>query len=223
MNNLTTRKIVLGLLMVLVLTFSVQGIADALGLTKPTDSNDNSRIRVDSTGNTFKFTIANSESGDTYNVTITAGAVTSSSTNVTANNGDQIVSYTAPATAGSLRLTVTPSSGNVLTFSATVVGDLTLTKPTNSGDYAVRLQGLTGNTFIFNVANVVPGDQLTLGSLSNITKVSQGSLETGGVLTRFTDGGVTVTYTAPNSAQELTLEVEAYVHRGAERQHREKP
>ena len=30
MNNLTTRKIVLGLLMVLVLAFSVQGIAQAL-------------------------------------------------------------------------------------------------------------------------------------------------------------------------------------------------
>ena len=30
MNNLTTRKIVLGLLMALVLAFSVQGIADAL-------------------------------------------------------------------------------------------------------------------------------------------------------------------------------------------------
>ena len=29
MNNLTTRKIVLGMLMALVLTFSVQGIADA--------------------------------------------------------------------------------------------------------------------------------------------------------------------------------------------------
>ena len=28
MNNLTTRKIVLGMLMALVLTFSVQGIAD---------------------------------------------------------------------------------------------------------------------------------------------------------------------------------------------------
>ena len=30
MNNLTTRKIVLGLLMALVLAFSVQGIADAI-------------------------------------------------------------------------------------------------------------------------------------------------------------------------------------------------
>ena len=34
MNNLTTRKIVLGMLMVLVLAFSVQGIADALSLSK---------------------------------------------------------------------------------------------------------------------------------------------------------------------------------------------
>ena len=34
MNNLTTRKIVLGLLMALVLAFSVQGTADALTLTK---------------------------------------------------------------------------------------------------------------------------------------------------------------------------------------------
>ena len=37
MNNLTTRKIVLGMLMVLVLAFSVQGIADALTLTHVSD------------------------------------------------------------------------------------------------------------------------------------------------------------------------------------------
>ena len=36
MNNLTTRKITLGLLMVLVLAFSVQGTADALTFTQPT-------------------------------------------------------------------------------------------------------------------------------------------------------------------------------------------
>ena len=35
MNNLTTRKIVLGMLMALVLAFSVQGIADALTFTQP--------------------------------------------------------------------------------------------------------------------------------------------------------------------------------------------
>ena len=37
MNNLTTRKIVLGMLMALVLAFSVQGIADALTLTPVSD------------------------------------------------------------------------------------------------------------------------------------------------------------------------------------------
>ena len=38
MNNLTTRKIVLGMLMTLVLAFSVQGIADAYELTRSTNS-----------------------------------------------------------------------------------------------------------------------------------------------------------------------------------------
>ena len=38
MNNLTTRKIVLGMLMVLVLAFSVQGIADALSLSATSDT-----------------------------------------------------------------------------------------------------------------------------------------------------------------------------------------
>ncbi len=38
MNNLTTRKIVLGMLMTLVLAFSVQGIADALTLTATSDT-----------------------------------------------------------------------------------------------------------------------------------------------------------------------------------------
>ena len=40
MNNLTTRKIVLGMLMTLVLTFSVQGIADALTLSRSSSSGD---------------------------------------------------------------------------------------------------------------------------------------------------------------------------------------
>ena len=38
MNNLTTRKIVLGLLMVLALAFGVQGIADAITVISTTTS-----------------------------------------------------------------------------------------------------------------------------------------------------------------------------------------
>ena len=40
MNNLTTRKIVLGMLLVLVLAFSVQGIADAADLPLSKTSGD---------------------------------------------------------------------------------------------------------------------------------------------------------------------------------------
>ena len=46
MNNLTTRKIVLGLLMTLVLAFSVQGIADAIdSFSNPSDSNGTAAAR----------------------------------------------------------------------------------------------------------------------------------------------------------------------------------
>ena len=44
MNNLTTRKIVLGLLMVFVLAFSMQGIAEALTLSPRTSPGDHSTL-----------------------------------------------------------------------------------------------------------------------------------------------------------------------------------
>ena len=53
MSNLTTRKIVLGLLMVLVLAFSVQGIADALTLTPVSDIVQSKRE-----GSTFEVTFS---------------------------------------------------------------------------------------------------------------------------------------------------------------------
>ncbi len=46
MKDLTTRKIVLGLLMVLVLAFSVQGIAIALTLTKGTGDFQNASMTL---------------------------------------------------------------------------------------------------------------------------------------------------------------------------------
>ena len=74
MNNLTTRKIVLGLLMTLVLAFSVPGIADALtSLRKATDNNgDGAIIRKSSTGNTFVFTVegASVVGDDAYTYTL---------------------------------------------------------------------------------------------------------------------------------------------------------
>ena len=52
MNNLTTRKIVLGMLMALVLTFSVQGIADAADLPLSKTSGD---LQTESEGETFEI------------------------------------------------------------------------------------------------------------------------------------------------------------------------
>ena len=57
MNNLTTRKIVLGLLMTLVLAFSVQGIADAFEVTKSTNSVALLPISGTTSEQTFSFGI----------------------------------------------------------------------------------------------------------------------------------------------------------------------
>ena len=55
MNNLTTRKIVFGMLMALVLAFSVQGIADAADLPLSKTSGD---LQTKSEDETFKITFS---------------------------------------------------------------------------------------------------------------------------------------------------------------------
>ena len=74
MNNLTTRKIVLGLLMALVLAFSVQGIADALTLEK--------------TSGDFQTKPA----GSTFDITFSV-RLDSNSTRIYNSNGQQIDEY----------------------------------------------------------------------------------------------------------------------------------
>ena len=59
MNNLTTRKIVLGLLMTLVLAFSVQGIADALSLNEESELYQSKRL-----GSSFEMTFSVGLTGD---------------------------------------------------------------------------------------------------------------------------------------------------------------
>ena len=72
MNNLTTRKIVLGLLMVLVLAFSVQGIADALTLTVTSGETQSARM-----GSAFEMSFTVGLTGDTvaYHSTFTSRRV----------------------------------------------------------------------------------------------------------------------------------------------------
>ena len=66
MNNLTTRKIVLGLLMVLVLAFSVQGIADAVNLDPSIGEDDLSRLNI---GEQITLTFGNARNADNSDVT----------------------------------------------------------------------------------------------------------------------------------------------------------
>ena len=87
MNNLTTRKIVLGLLMALVLAFSVQGIADALTLSKT--SGDLQTKTVDSS----------------FEISFTVGLTTS--TSITNSRGETITDESAPR--------VIDAQGHVLT------------------------------------------------------------------------------------------------------------
>ena len=61
MNNLTTRKIVLGMLMVLVLAFSVQGIADALKFNTTTRTGD---LQTVLPGNDFTITFSVTPNGN---------------------------------------------------------------------------------------------------------------------------------------------------------------
>ena len=86
MNNLTTRKIVLGLLMTLVLAFSVQGIADAIdSFSNPSDSNGTAAARhypviyddaPPTPEHTFSFRVNGAEDGDRVTVAPTNAAVT---------------------------------------------------------------------------------------------------------------------------------------------------
>ena len=72
MNNLTTRKIVLGLLMALVLAFSVQGIADALTLR--INSGDLTTVSLNQ-GFTLRFSVLNLKSPLAVNSTSPVGQV----------------------------------------------------------------------------------------------------------------------------------------------------
>ena len=92
MNNLTTRKIVLGLLMALVLVFSVQGIADALSTLNKTVSTDVQRI-LPGASHTFTFSVSGIQDyiadnpgttdvneyqvGDVITVTVAGGTIVS--------------------------------------------------------------------------------------------------------------------------------------------------
>ena len=76
MNNLTTRKIVLGLLMALVLAFSMQGTADALTLSPSTSPGDLTTLTAGATITLsgISKTLGNAANIETVQVTVDRGA-----------------------------------------------------------------------------------------------------------------------------------------------------
>ena len=94
MNNLTTRKIVLGLLMTLVLTFSVQGIADAFTVTESSASDE--FILVKSTGTALNLTF-------TFPITFTSTEVSRGS--LTDSETDDVVNVSVSSTGSGVTIT----------------------------------------------------------------------------------------------------------------------
>ena len=100
MNNLTTRKIVLGLLMALVLAFSVQSIADAaLNLTKSSGDNQ-TRWHDLALLNPLVFTVSGVNNDDSTNVTPNQDPPD------TIENSPETVTITVPAGATVTKLTI---------------------------------------------------------------------------------------------------------------------
>ena len=83
MNNLTTRKIVLGMLMALVLTFSVQGIADALTFSRPSNSGDLQTVFV---GRDFTISFSVRPGGNTTAIRNVDGKLVSDDGNTRINS-----------------------------------------------------------------------------------------------------------------------------------------
>ena len=83
MNNLTTRKIVLGMLMALVLAFSVQGIADALTFSRPSNSGDLQTVFV---GRDFTISFSVRPGGNTTAIRNVDGKLVSDDGNTRINS-----------------------------------------------------------------------------------------------------------------------------------------
>ena len=229
MNNLTTRKIVLGMLMMLVLTFSVQGIADALtSLRKATDdSGDGAIIRVSSSGNTFIFTIAGvnrattgNDDADELTLTLSKGNIGSVTGGTLAvatgvvtslSDGNVTVIYDAPDTTGKITLTVSHTQKNPntstqsrISFSATVVGELTLTKSSNistSRDHQTQVENRRlVNPLTFTISNVADDDTLVIGDVNG---------NTGEITINRIVIGSTEVYENATGARSVTLDADA--------------
>ena len=164
MKNLTTRKIVLGMLMTLVLAFSVQGIAEAVTISEITNATPGDLGRLVAGGNfDISFTLTegtddattdNVVEYDQESVNITVSGAGARITSLTGVPNISTTSHTfsenpndAPTTndnlpSGTITATITTSSAGELTVT---ISDRTSSSDTggkpcgrNSGSYDLR-------------------------------------------------------------------------------------
>ena len=158
MNNLTTRKIVLGLLMVLVLAFSVQGVADALNFTSPITRSDSTDPHV-YTGDPFEiqFSVRLENSQGVNSDTITVGNATdiayAARTSTRAN-----VSASATITTDATGLgAYSPGDTRYYTVTTTTtdtsIPGVALTLTTNTRNWATEAEAAADTTNRYTVGN----------------------------------------------------------------------
>ena len=208
MNNLMTRKIVLGLLMTFVLAFSVQGIADAV--TDPTgtaqiDAEAIADTRVGSAFNLGSLTLTGQKAGTTESVTITISSGITLSEPVHSTSSvtlrEKEVADNDPDTVGNQ-----PANGPFIHGSASLTGSADVTgRFTSAGKKTVTVKGTAYDnagvatswsyTFIYYVTQPTPdrGKAFNLQSLTG-GYYNNGNFDNASIKIHSASGNFPVTY-----------------------------
>ena len=174
MNNLSKRKIVLGMLMALVLAFSVQGTADALTLSKTSGD-----LQTKTVGSSFDITFSVGLTGDTSiynnrNETISDEATP----RVIDANG-----FVLTAPIGGVRYRESTAANSIQGFRYEVLGDTgypTSSDPTGDGNNWIAANGAhvdSNGNVVDSVGRAVYEDQaFTIGATADPSSAIADSL-----------------------------------------------
>ena len=219
MNNLTTRKIVLGMLMALVLVFSVQGVADAVsdpGWTLQTNADIITDRQVGITEFTVGALSLNGQKAGTIEyvtITISSGITLSepfhSTTSITLTEKEVV--DTDESTAGNQ-----PGNGP-LTYSNQVLIERVKGRFTTAGKKEVKVKGIAYDsdgdgtpwsyTFIYYVTQPTP-DREKAFNLQNLTDgyYNKGNFDRASIKIHSTSGNFPVKYTVSGTDAVLIAE-----------------
>ena len=221
MNNLTTRKIVLGMLTALVLAFGVQGVADAVSDPAPTDQTNADIITNRLVGSQFDvadLTLTGEKISTTESVkiTISSGITLSepvhSTSSVTLTEKEVVDSD--PNTEGNQRTNGPFFHGNTeLAASVNVIGHFT-----TAGKKEIKIQGTAydndgdatswSHTFIYYVTQPT-SDRGKAFNLQNLTGgyYNKGNFDRASIKIHNGSGNFPVTYNVDGSGAVLSSRI----------------